>query len=88
MHLPNTGPEGTEYASESERDEDIVEDATLQAPDGALGVRRCFPLPKCPIVEAECFGKKTSLLTQMIAIMLPVLRIKSTVSIKIFRIYS
>ena len=57
MHLPNTGPEGTEYASESERDKDVVEDATLQAPDGALGVRRCFPLPKCPIVEAECFGK-------------------------------
>jgi hypothetical protein len=54
--LPKTGPEGTEYVSESEKDEEVVEDATLQAPDGALGVRRCFPLPKCPVVEAGCFG--------------------------------
>lgn len=46
MRLPKIGPAGIEYASESEVDED-VEDVTLQAPDGALGVRRSLPLPMC-----------------------------------------
>ena len=41
MHLPKIGPADVEYASESEE----VEDDTLQAPDGALGVLRCLPLP-------------------------------------------
>lgn len=54
--LPKTGPAGIEYASESERDEDVVDDATLQDPEGALGVRRCLVLPMCTELDAVCFG--------------------------------
>ena len=52
--LPSLGPCDEPKASESDTDEDVTEDDMLHDPEGALGVRRCLPFPRCACVLGRC----------------------------------
>ena len=43
--VPSAGPAGVAKASESDVDDDVIDELTLHEPDGALGVLRNHPPP-------------------------------------------